>query len=365
MNYLIKTTLLYCLIFLLCSCNSSGGAAAWDTFKTCDGRGCVKEVLAVKNALLANPQSMLTLFNETYEQGEDHVIGWLYLLRDSVLLNPSFGSIEKRLVLQQKIIKAVKLYEDHPVVGEMAKSVLGEMESFSIQSEKDELSLEALPPSTGTYVQTLSKNAGSLELLIAQTSVDSFRFLLKLSQNSTPSQVKSFAGKAIINQQEAQAIYISNTTGATCKLRFDFSENAVSVKTITGSTETCGFGQGMAIEGSYRRKSFADPFLSQLDAKKMASLLGEWQSTDDPRAKIKIADGRYQDWYDELPVETFLYVYYPNCPSDCKPKNRTSCLKIMGQDEACYTILKIDDNNLVLSPIGGSGKPNNYVRLTE
>ncbi len=361
MNYLIKAILLYFLIFLLCSCNSSGGAAAWNAFKACDGRGCVKEVLAVKNALLANPKSMLTLFDETYEQGDDQVIGWLYLMRDSVLLNPSFGSIQTRLTLQNKIIKAVRPYEDHPVVGEMAKSVLGEMESFSIKSEKDEQFLEALPPSTGTYALTLSKNAGTLQLLIAQTSADTFRFLLNLSQNSTSSQVKSFAGKAILNQQETQAFYISNT----CELRFDFTENAVSIKMITGSAETCGFGQGMAIEGSYRRKSFADPFLFQLDAKKMASLLGEWQSTDDPRAKIKIADGRYQDWYDGLPVETFLYVYYPTCPSDCKPKNRTSCLKIIGQDEACYSILKIDDNNLVLSPIGGSGKANTYVRLTE
>jgi hypothetical protein len=361
MNYLIRTTLLQVLIFLFWSCNSSGGEVAWKAFKACDGRGCVKEVLAVKNALLNNPKSTLTLFNETYEQGDDHVIGWLYLLRDSVLLNPNFDSIEKRLALQQKIIKTVKPYEDHPVLGEMAKSVLGEMESFSIQSAKDELSLEAFPPSTGTYVQTLSKNAGTLELLIAQTSVDTLRFLLNLSQNSSPSQVKSFEGKAIINQQETQAFYISNT----CKLRFDFTENAVSIKTITGSVETCGFGNGLAIEGSYRRKSYADPFLSKLDAKKMASLLGEWKSTDDPRAKIKIADGRYQDWYDELPVETFLYVYYPNCPNDCKPKKRTSCLKIIGQDEACYTILKVDDNNLVLAPIGGSGKANNYTRLTE
>lgn len=361
MNYLIRTTLLYFLIFLLYSCNYSGGAVAWKAFKACDSRKCVKEAIAVKNALLANPQSILTLFNETYDQGDDQVIGWLYLLRDSVLLNPSFGSIQTRLTLQNKIIKAVKPYEDHPVVGEMAKSVLGEMESFSIQSEKDEQFLEALPPSTGTYVLTLSKNAGTLELLIAQTSADTFRFSLNLLQNSKPPNEKSFEGKAILNQQETQAFYISNT----CQLRFDFTENAVSIKTITGSTETCGFGNGLAIDGSYRRKSFADPFLSQLDAKKMASLLGEWQSTDDPRAKIKIADGRYQDWYDGLPVETFLYVYYPNCPSDCKPKNRTSCLKIIGQDEACYTILKIDNNNLVLAPIGGSGKANTYVRLTE
>lgn len=365
MNYLIKAVLLQVLIFLLFACHAPSGEIAWKAFKACDGRKCVSEALAVKNALLINPKSTLILFNDTYEQGEDHVIGWLYLLRDSVLLNPVYGSLQKRIALQDKIIKTIRPYEDDPLLGEMAKSILGEMESFSIQAGNNDLPLEILTPATGLYVLSLPKNAGTVTLQISQTSIDALRFSFRILHSGSFSNPINFKGKAQLNQNKAQAWYTSTTIDNSCKLNFDFTENSASVKIITGSTETCGFGSGLAIEGSYRRKSFEDPILSKLDAKKMASLLGEWQSTDDPRAKIKIADGRYQDWYDGLPVETFLCVYFSKCPRDCNPKTPTPCLKIFGQDEVCYIILKVDDYNLVLSPIGGSGKSNSYTRLTE
>ncbi len=243
--------LVLALFFSACKTPETPESAAWVSFKKCATNNCVKEVIAVKNAFLANPKPLLTDFQATYEKGEDHVIGWLYILRDSVLLNPKMGTTAARFDLQQKLIKVAKPFENDPKVKEMAKSVLDVVGDLAIMSETEDPVVE-------------------------------------------PSDV---------------------------------------------------------------------PILSKKDSAAAANLIGEWQSTTDPKSSIKIANGTYMDSYvGQKPMPAMRYVYYPTCPKDCNPIAKTPCLKVIGQDDVCYTIVKADGKTLALSQIGGTGNTNRYVK---
>jgi hypothetical protein len=307
---------------------------------------------------------MLQLFNETYQNGDDHVISWLYLLRDSVLLNPHFGSIEQRKTLQKQIIQAAKPFEEDPVLEEITKAVLGEIESLTIESEEEE-PLESPIPVSGTFGAQATKNGRSAQLQISQMDQVSFRFQLNLKQEVSPYSTGIIEGEAKLDKVTNQAVFATREFGDWCKLNFIFDEKGVSIKTNFEDAPACGLANGIVVDGYYDRQSYNNPFLSASETKKIASLQGEWKSSDDPKAKIKIAAGRYQDWYDGKQVETFLYIYYPNCPKDCNPMVSIPCLKIIGQDEVCYVIVKVNVQYLELLPIGGTGKTNKYYRLTE
>jgi hypothetical protein len=128
----------YFFIFSICICacqTTAPKSDAWSAFLKCEG-GCVKEALDVKEAFLKNPQHLLTQFQATYEQGDDRVIGWLYLLRDSVLINPKMGTIEARLAMQQSLIAAAKPFEKDAKVHEMAKSVMDELGIADVKTGK-------------------------------------------------------------------------------------------------------------------------------------------------------------------------------------------------------------------------------------
>jgi hypothetical protein len=116
---------------LLGACQN--GPTAWEKFTACGSNICVKEALEVKDAYLKNPEKMLRNFNTTFEKGEDHVVGWLYLLRDSVLLNDRFASFEQRTVLKKAIVEAAKPYGNDPKLAEMANSVIGEIGAVNLE----------------------------------------------------------------------------------------------------------------------------------------------------------------------------------------------------------------------------------------
>ena len=247
MNSLLVLSIL-CTVF---ACNQ-GGNDAWTAFQHCSQSDCIDEALAVNDAFLKDPKAMLTEFNKTYEKGEDHVIGWIYLMRDSVLLNSNFDEIEARFKLQQAIITAAKPYEQDPKLGEMAKNILDEVETLAIASElEDEVAPEV------------------------------------------PEQ----------------------------------------------------------------------PALNEAETKTANSLNGNWKSTTDPKSVIRIADGKYTEEYDGKEVSSLPYVFYPSCPQDCNPVGSVPCIKVVGQDDVCYTLVKVDAKNLELSMISGTGNTNRYVRF--
>jgi len=244
----------FLVLSILCAgfaCNQ-GGNDAWTAFQHCTQGDCIDEALAVNDAFLKDPKAMLTEFNKTYEKGEDHVIGWIYLMRDSVLLNSQFDEIEARFKLQQAIITAAKPYEQDPKLGEMAKNILDEVEMLAIASELEDEVAPELPE---------------------------------------------------------------------------------------------------------------QPALNEAETKTANSLNGNWKSATDPKSVIRIADGKYTEEYDGKEVSSLPYVFYPTCPQDCNPIESGSCIKVVGQDDVCYTLVFVDAKNLQLSMIGGTGNTNRYVRF--
>lgn len=127
---------------------------AWTAFKTCAANDCIPEVLAVKDAFLKNPTLLLADFQTTYEAGEDHVLGWLFILRDSVLMNPKMGTIETRYAMQQTVILAAKPFEKDAKVHEMAQSVINELKIADIKGGK--VIDPMVAPSTNMPVATTS-----------------------------------------------------------------------------------------------------------------------------------------------------------------------------------------------------------------
>ncbi|WP_373552286.1 hypothetical protein [Haliscomenobacter sp.] len=334
------------------------GADAWDAFTACASTTCVKEVLAVKDAFLENPEAIFTRFNESDEQGTDHVVGWLYILRDSVLLNSNFASTEERFDLQQQIVEVAKPYQENAKFADMAKFVVDELGQLAIASElEDDVVEPASEPFSGTYGFELPNEAGSGELLVSQISADQFKF--KLSVVGKKPAYNQGIMEGVANILGSTADFSTNEFGGTCKLSFNFGDG-VEITTLEGDPATCGFGNGVKADGVYRRTSFADPFLSAADAKKVKQLQGTWQSLDDPKSVVKIMDGKYIDVYDGEEVSSAIYVYYAKCPKDCDPIDAGACLKTIGQDDMCYSLVSLTATNLELSLISGRGNTNRY-----
>jgi hypothetical protein len=351
------------VLFSACTNPVSTESPAWAAFKKCATNACIKEAVDVKNAFLSNPQQLLTNFQATYEKGDDHVIGWLYMVRDSLLLNPKMATIEARLALQQKLIAAAKPFENDPKVKEMAKSVMDEIGAAAIMSETEDG--EALDPSsdpiTGTYSYDKGDN-GNGDVSISQISADKFKFKISVT-GGPPSHTGGYM-EGTANLVQNKGTYSTKEFNGECSLEFTFGKD-VTIKTLKGDPASCGFGMNVMADGVYPRKSHNDPFLSKKDAAAAAKLIGEWQSTTDPKSSIKIGDGVYQDVYvGTNPMPALRYIYSPMCPKDCNPVAKTPCLRVIGQDDVCYTIVKADGKTLELSQIGGTGNTNKYVKLT-
>ena len=53
---------------------------------------------------------------------------------------------------------------------------------------------------------------------------------------------------------------------------------------------------------------------------------------------------------------------FSDLPEGLYPAVKMPCLKIIGQDAVCYSLIKADGKVLELSQIGGTGNTNRYVR---
>ena len=350
---------LWGLVLMSCffACNPKG-TDAWDAFTACASTTCVKEVMAVKDAFLENPEAILTRFNESDKQGTDHVVGWLYILRDSVLLNSSFASTEERFDLQQQIVEVAKPYQENAKFADMAKFVVDEIGQLAIASElEDDVVEPASEPFSGTYAFELPNDGGSGELQVGQISADQFKF--KLSVVGKKPAYNQGIMEGVANILGSMADFSTSEFGGSCKLSFNFGDG-VEITTLEGDPATCGFGNGVKADGVYRRTSFNDPFLSAADAKKVKQLQGTWQSLDDPKSVVKIVDGKYIDVYDGKEVSSAICLFYAKCPEDCGLSDSGPCLKIIAQDDMCFSIVSLIPTNLELSPNNGRGNTNRY-----
>jgi hypothetical protein len=365
--------LLFLIAVSLCCCKTNETqVASWETFQKCASNACIKEALAVKDDFLKNPLPLLTAFQATYAKGEDHVIGWLYVLRDSVLTNPNMGTLTARIGIQQALIKAAKPFENDPKVKEMAKSVIENMEMIAMMAETEghaegEADESNTVPITGTYGYDNGDN-GNGEVEIAQIAADQFKF--KINITGGPPSHNSGILEGVAKLSNNKGIFSMNEYGGECKVEFTFA-NGLVVKMLKGSDAICGFGMNVAPEGTFARKTYNDPFLTKKEAAVVANLVGEWQSSDDPKAGLKIANGTFQLTYtgqsaapvaDQAKGMAMPYIYFPACPKDCNPVAKMPCLKVIGQDEVCYAIVKADGKSLDISQIGGKGNTNKYVK---
>jgi hypothetical protein len=157
----MKNVLLLCLF--CCACQNKvqepkSKVDAWAAFKTCATNDCVQEALAVKDAFLKNPAFVLADFQATYEAGDDSVLGWLFFLRDSVLMNPKMGTVEARYAMQQAVIAAAKPFEKDAKVHEMAQSVINELKIAAIKDGKVIDPMAAVAPTTNAPVATTNQS---------------------------------------------------------------------------------------------------------------------------------------------------------------------------------------------------------------
>lgn len=356
----IVVLLAFTTLFFACKNEKNN---AWEAFTKCGTNRCVKEALDVKDALIKNPEQTLLAFHATYEKGNDHVIGWLYLLRDSVLTNQKMGDLLSRIAMQQSVMNAVKPFIVNAKMGETAKVVFDGMDSIVMIAETEDIGETVEPsdiPITGTYDYTIEKITYG-ELKISQLSSEKFKFAMDLTTGPPAHNQGSLEDIGTFKGQN-EGIFSMNKYDGECAFSFIFYKDSVTVETTKGGAMVCGFGNRVMADGVFRRKSFDDPFLSKKDAATATNLQGTWQSADDPKSSIKIANGNYSEMYEGQTPVPIRYIYFPTCPKDCNPVAKMPCLKIIGQDEICYTIVKADGKTLELSQIGGTGNTNKYVR---
>jgi hypothetical protein len=363
---------------------------AWAAFQKCEG-GCIKEVLAVKEAFLKNPQQVLTDFQTTYEKGEDHVIGWLFILRDSVLINPKMGTVQERLAMQQALIGAAKPFEKDAKVHEMAKSVIDELGIADVKTGKvNDPMAGQIAQTTPTFCYQFNHQGEHTSCQIMSAANGEFNGYYSWyieEKDGTEGILRgknSFFGDTLIMEHK----YIQEGETATEELMFlkkgdnltqlisdDFDKEGRMIlknrkKLKVGNTllkadcakveKTIKSAKDMEKEAYF---THPDPELSPNDEKVYTHLQGKWQSLDDPKAGVKIGEGRFAFTYTGQKTEPSMrFIYYPICPKGCNPMVKMSCLKLIGQDEACYSIEKADGKSLDISQIGGTGNTNRYVK---
>lgn len=357
-----KLTLFVTLLVLLIACQPTV-KGPWADFIKCGSNACVTEGIAVKDALLKDPKGLLEQFQQTYAKGEDHLIGWLELVRDSVLYSDKTGSVQDRFAVQQAILDAVRPYENDAHLGEVAKTITGTLGELAIASELEDDIVEPMTIAVmGTYTYELPNEAGSGTLQVSQTASNEFNFKLEVVAGPPAYNQGMMEGTATLNP-DGTATYTINEYGGECTLEFTWSDIGVSIKTLKGDSPTCGFGNNVVADGDYTRQGFDDPMLSKADAKIAKNLTGDWQSTADPKSQITIVGGKYSERYDGELMGEYLCLFFPKCPGSCNPMAPTPCIQVIGQDDVCYTVIKADGATLELSPIGGTGNTLVYKKM--
>ena len=313
---------------------------------------CVAEVVAVKDVFLQDPKPLFEEFIKTDERGEDTYIGWLYLLRDSVLLNPNHASVEERTAMQQAIVAKAKEYESDPKYGDWAKSILTELELLDIAGGSTTTGEGELGV-TGTYAYELPNEAGSGELEVLDNGDNTIRYNLMVVGHAPAYNQGFMEGTAPLNG--GVATITTTEYGGKCTITLTFTEDKIIAKTLYGSSAECGFGNNVYADGTYDRTNDINPFPAVAGDEMPAEMEGVWVSSTDEKSEVVIGGSRYTEVYDSEAGPKTPFSYHKVCPKDCNPIGGMPCLKLYGQDDICYTVVKADGKTLELSMIGGTG----------
>ncbi|MCS6928043.1 MAG: hypothetical protein NZM43_00975 [Saprospiraceae bacterium] len=360
MTRLFFATLLVSTALLSCQPSET---PVWKAFKACSSANCLSEALAVRDAFCKNPQKLLEDFSRSQKVGDQHFAKWLQLLRDSAITNPSVGTYEERLAWRDEVLKAAQPYAQDAVIGEAARAVIEVLESVVFMEEE----MTEVPLSnhevvfTGTY--TFDKGqAGVSTLAVRETEENTLHFRLTFSGKTSSRHQEGIRGEAtLISRNEAR--YVQHTSGNEYVLLMRWLGDDVEVITEKGNAVALGWESSAMTDGVYARQSYKDPFLDASEARRAALLEGDWISANDPKTLIRIKDGRIYQLYNGEELEPpARCLYFPQCPPSCSPAIGAPCLKIIAQDEVCYTILKADSKTLEISRVDGENHINRYLR---
>lgn len=88
---------------------------------------------------------------------------------------------------------------------------------------------------------------------------------------------------------------------------------------------------------------------------------GYWKATDDAKSLLKIDEQKMSMLYDGELMEMNKYSFQENCTSCGQSEKACIIIKEAGV-EACYTILEITDEKLIMNYVNGNGQPLIYTK---
>ncbi len=222
----------------------------------------------------------------------------------------------------------------------------------------------------GIYSYDLPDFGGNGVLKVSQLDDTNVRFSLTIVGGPPAHNQGMLEGTAQLRPNGKMDI-TTEGFGGKCHIEASFEGETAILKTLAGGSAACGFGNGIVADGTYKLTGKDAGFDAPSDTTSLApatpaspptnetppaSLDGNWISTSDPKSELKILGAKYAEVYEGKERSNLPFTFYMKCPVDCDPKGGFPCLKVIGQDDACYAVLRVDAVSLELSLIGGTGK---------
>lgn len=104
--------------------------------------------------------------------------------------------------------------------------------------------------------------------------------------------------------------------------------------------------------------------ITTADAAKL--LIGKWQSVEDVKSVVEIADATITDTYDGKKAPARKFVYTADCSNAAcaGAKGAMGCFTSAGDvDIECFNVVKVNATELETSMAGGRGNTNHYKRM--
>ncbi|MAT55215.1 MAG: hypothetical protein CMN32_12095 [Saprospirales bacterium] len=223
--------------------------------------------------------------------------------------------------------------------------------------ESSELSL-----AEGTYLLESEEQARTGELQISLLPGGKITYSLTIV-GAAPAYNQGFLqGESTL--KDGKAMLGTSEFGGPCKIELVALDSAtLKLTTREGDPATCGFGNGVVPDGTYRlgNQATGDAAAETIDP---AQLTGLWRSTDDPTYELAIDEANYKEYNRGEEVSAQHYKFFEKCPSGCGDMDLANCLQTWSdQDTFCFVVLQADLQFLELSLIGGTGQSIRFERM--
>lgn len=323
--------MLLCL-FLSCQNMPPG---PWADFVQCTEPNCVEAAVAVKDSLQQNPGPLLIQLAMTHRQDSGQVTRWLDVLRHEVFFEDKYGTPQKRLVMRDALLTAIKPYKNDQQLEEVSTLIINELESLNMGYLLPKKSL----PITGTYYWSNQTDSSELQVKAMQETMIRFK-LDHILEEVVISRVPNVFEYKIIDNKD------------TSRLRFTFYKDSVLLKSTGTNKVIAQLIPPTATGRMYRQISVDNPFASTTEAAQAGMLLGHWVSTTDANLELQFKSGLYMETYAGEEKVTTAYQYSTICSFLCSPTLKLPCI---DAGPSHYLVYKADGNVLELSG-GAAGK---------